>query len=84
MSMTRKKIKLSLNHDELATLLNILDTFSWQEDAVLKFAKIDTDKKYQALFDLHVRMQAIFDENFNESHIINRMNEGNLEFIHAQ
>ena len=84
MSMTRKKIKLSLNHDELATLLNILDTFSWQEDAVLKFAKIDTDKKYQALFDLHVRMQAIFDENFNESHIINRMNEGDLEFIHAQ
>ena len=84
MSLTKRKVNLSLNRNEMLMLLNIIEVFSWQNEAVFKYAKIDTKKKDEALWKLQVRMGEIFNENFNESYIINKMMEGDLEFPHAQ
>jgi hypothetical protein len=83
-SLTKRKVNLSLNRNEMLMLLNIIEAFSWQNEAVFKYAKIDTKKKDEALWKLQVRMGEIFNENFNESYIINKMMEGDLEFPHAQ
>ena len=85
MSLTKKgSIKLSLSKWELLTLIKIVDLFGWQNEEVFKLGGIDTDKKDADLWKLQSRMEAIFNENYNESYIIQQMMEGNTEFPHAQ
>lgn len=84
MSLTNKKVSLTLNKLEMAMLLNIMESFSWQGDEVFNHAKIDTGKKEKTLWKLQGRMQAIYRENFDEAYIIQKMMEGDLEFPHAQ
>lgn len=76
MSFTRKKVNVTLTDLEMGVILNILETFSWQDDAVFKFARVDTKKQEKALMNLIVRLTAISNQNFNEGYIMAKMAEG--------
>lgn len=72
-SLTLESVLIEFNVVELAMLTNILDIFFDQSDEIFKFAGINSEEDEVMLSNLLARMDNVFQDSFNEDHILREM-----------
>lgn len=72
-SLTLESVSIEFNETELALLTNILNIFFYQSDEVLKFAGVKSEEDEVVLSNLLARMDNVFQNSFNEDHILREM-----------